>query len=256
MPSRSLALLLIALASLPAGALLLRGDREDAEYLELATRYPATAIFADDGGQGVLIAPRWVLTAAHRAHPVKTPRKVHHVTIGGKDYEVEKVFAHPDATGGGASDIALVLLKDAVRNIEPNRLYRGEDELGKAVAIVGYGNHGKIGDKPRALEKDRRLRAAINTIDRVWPASFGLKLKHVDEASDLQGAIVAAESGGPAFIETPEGIQVAGIAQFIDDVNNQGDWQLYLRVSSFVKWIEAQMVQVARDEADAFLGSR
>jgi hypothetical protein len=253
---RSCALLLLAVWSLPASALLLRGDRDDAEYIELATRYPATVLFADDGGEGVLIAPRWVLTAAHRAHPVKTPRKVHKVVIGGKDYEVEKVFAHPDATGGGASDIALVLLKDAVKDVEPNRLYRRDDELGKAVAIVGYGNHGKIGDKPRTLEKDRRLRAAINTVDRVWPASFGLKLKHLDEASDLQGAIVAAESGGPAFIEGPEGIQVAGIAQFIDDVNNQGDWQLYLRVSAFVPWIEAQMMQVAKDEAEALLGSK
>ena len=83
-----------------------------------------------------------------------------------------------------------------------------------------------------------------------------MKLKHLDEASDLQGAIVAAESGGPAFIEAPEGIQVAGIAQFIDDVNNQGDWQLYLRVSAFVPWIEAQMLQVAKDEAEALLGSK
>ena len=57
-----------ALASLPlpAGAILIRPDRDDAEYLELATRYPAS-IALPAGGEGVLIAPRWVLTAAHRA---------------------------------------------------------------------------------------------------------------------------------------------------------------------------------------------
>ena len=61
------ALLAAALAAQPAGALLIRPDRDDAEYLELATRYTSSVLLEAPDGEGVLIAPRWVLTAAHMA---------------------------------------------------------------------------------------------------------------------------------------------------------------------------------------------
>ena len=40
----------------------MRADRDDAEYLELATRYGACIPLAFEG-EGVLVASRWVLTS-------------------------------------------------------------------------------------------------------------------------------------------------------------------------------------------------
>ena len=120
-----------------------------------------------------------------------------------------------------------------------------------------------VREKPQPKERwDRKKRAAINTVDRVTPRILGLKIKPPDEPSDLQGAAAPGDGGGPAFIETPEGIFVAGIGYATDDANadgiigNAGDWELYARVSAFVTWIEATMLQVAKQEADALLGEK
>jgi secreted trypsin-like serine protease len=126
---------------------------------------------------------------------------------------------------------------------------------------VGHGFTGKIGEKPLPKERwDKKKRAAINTVDRVSPRTLGLAIKTADEASDLQGAAAPGDSGGPAFIQTPAGLFVAGIGYATDDTNadgivgNAGDWEIYARVSAFAPWIEATMLDVAAKEAAELMG--
>lgn len=233
------------LASLPAAAILIRPDRDDAEYLELATRYPAS-IALPAGGEGVLIAPRWVLTAAHRANTLRQMNPAAKLTVAGRDHDIEAIHIHPDWKTGEATDIALLLLRKDVRGIEPLPIYRAGDESAKGVVIVGHGETGKIGAKPAA--SDGKKRAAINTIDRVQPRILGLRIKPAEEASDLQGAAAPGDSGGPAIIETRDAMFVVGIRYAID-----GNWELYARVSAFAPWIDALMLDIARKEADALL---
>jgi hypothetical protein len=90
----------------------------------------------------------------------------------------------------------------------------------------------------------------VNTIDRLGSREFDLGIKPADQASDLQGALGAGDFGGPAFIETREGLLVAGIA-----TSANGEWQTYVRVSAFVAWIEATMADAARRDLDELLGS-
>jgi hypothetical protein len=170
---------------------------------------------------------------------------------------------HPDWKKGGHSDLALLYLKSPVRGVEPTRLYRESDEGGKGVVIVGSGYTGKIGEKPLPKERwDRKKRAAINTVDRVTPRILGLKIKPPRRLRTCRARRLRVTAAGPAFIETPEGILVAGIGYATDDANadgiigNVGDWELYVRVSAFVTWIEATMLQVAKQEADALLGEK
>jgi hypothetical protein len=233
------------LASLPAAAIQIRPDRDDAEYLELATRYPAS-IALPGGGEGVLIARRWVLTAAHRAKTLQDMKPAPKLRLGGRDHDIEAIHLHPDWKTGAANDIALVLLRKDVTGIEPAPIYRASDESGKGVAIVGHGESGTIGAK--RVASDGRKRAAINTIDRVQPRVLGLKIKPADEASDLQGAAAPGDSGGPAIIETNEGLYVAGIGSA-----TEGEWELYARVSAFAPWIDALMLDIARKDVDSFL---
>ncbi len=261
MISRAIVAALACCCALPSAAILIRADRDDSEYLELATRYPSSVRLDAPEGEGVLIAARWVLTAAHRGKALQDMKPMPKLAFGSRQHEIEAIFVHPDWKAGGHSDLALLYLKAPVRGIEPTRLYRESDEAGKGVVIVGTGYSGKIGEKPLPRDRwDRKKRAAINTVDRVAPRILGLRIKPPDEASDLQGAAAPGDSGGPAFMETAEGLFVAGIGYATDDANadgiigNAGDWELYVRVSAFVTWIEATMLQVAKQEVETLLG--
>ena len=240
---RPLLVLLIAAASLPAAAILIRSDRDDAEYVELASKYPSSVAIGPADAEGVVISPSWILTSARAARALQGRKSI---TLDGKSYGLKSVLPHPTA------DIALLFLGSGFRgalDFEPTPLYRNTDEGGKTVIVVGHGANGRIGSPVAREGSDRRKRAAVNTIDRVGPRMFDLGIKPPDQASDLQGALGAGDLGGPAFIETREGLFVAGIASAVE-----GEWQSYVRVSTFVPWIESTMLAAARRDLDETLG--
>src|SRR5262245_43667393 len=130
---------LVLISSHPTQAILIRPDREDAKYLELATKYPASVCLNLPDGEATLIAPRWLLTAAHLAKDIKTGDASAKITIGMKEFRVEKVFPHPDYRNAkSGADLALVKLTEPVTDIKPVPIYRGTDETGKIATIVGH----------------------------------------------------------------------------------------------------------------------
>src|SRR5262245_28866839 len=80
-------------------------------------------------------SPRWrgdsdcsplALTAAHLAKDIKTGDASAKITIGKKEYRVEKVVPHPDYKNAkSGADLALVKLTEAVTEIQPVPIYRG-----------------------------------------------------------------------------------------------------------------------------------
>jgi hypothetical protein len=185
----------------PAVALSTRPDRADAEYRELASKYPSSIAPGASATEAVLISPRWLLTGGPRARSLKP------------DTEIEKVYPHPSGA------IVLVLLRKPLADVEPSPLYRSANENGRTVAFVGHGGGA--------------TRAAINTIDRVSADTIALRLKPLDEASDLQGALTADELGAPLYIEVDDEPFVAGIA-----LDAGREWQTFARISSYAQWID------------------
>ena len=240
-------ILLAFAASLPAHGILIRPDREDVAYRELATRYPSSVLLNAPDGEGVLIAPRWILTAAHMVNALQELKALPKLAFAGREYEIESMHRHPDWKKGNPFDIGLIRLREPVAGVAATPIRREKDEGGRSVTIVGHGYTGRIGDKPSRESWDRKARAAINTVDRLSPRTLGLRIKPPEEASDLQGAAAPGDSGGPLFIEDANGIRVAGIGYATDDTNddgivgNVGDWELYVRVSAFADWIDATM---------------
>ena len=229
-----LLLLAAILSAPPAVALHTRPDRDDSEYLELASRYRAAVKLPSALGEGVLVGPRWVLTAPAPAQLLRAITPMPAFTIGGRDYPIESIHV--------GEDLGLVLLSAPVAGIEPVTVYRASDEKGKGVAIVGHGPAGPIGGAAKA---DDKARAALNTIDAVSAGTFEVRIKSGDDASDLQGALSPAEVGAPAFITTDAGvIHVAGIARSAD-----GKREIYTRVSARTDWIESTMWEAAKKEA-------
>jgi hypothetical protein len=228
-----------SLACLPAAALLTRPDRDDAEYLELASRYSSSIPLPAPVGEGVLIAARWVLTAPAPAQLIREIKPTPRMRIGGSDYEIEAIHV--------SDDLALVLLAKPVRGVAPTPVYPETDEKGKAVAIAGHRSTGRIGAAGRS---DGRRRAGINTVDGVTATTLEVLVKSGDDASDLQGVLQPDEAGAGAYIADDDGkIFVAGIARSIDDKR-----EIFTRLSARMAWIESVMLEVAKKEAEKLLG--
>lgn len=227
--------------ALPCAAILTRTDRDDEEYRELATRYPAALPLGSTAGTGTLIAPRWVLTSARSASPLRSAKAA--LQLAGRPVEIQEVIVHPDWRTGEDADIALLFLRQAVDGIEPVAIYRESDEAAQTARIVGYGETGRIGSAASQRRADGRARAAINTVGRVAPRTLGMRIKGPEEASDLQGALANGDAGAPAFFETGGRTWVAGVA------SSPGEWETYVRVSAFTAWIEEVMFRVALQEA-------
>ena len=203
----------------------MRPDRDEAEYLELASHYTASIVLPAPAGEGVLIAPGWVLTTARAA---RLPKPLS-IIVAGRPYPVEAVFVHPEAQARQPADLALLRLRDAVRGVVPTPIYRDADEAGKALVFVAHGG----GSRPRA---------AINTVERLSPQTLSLQVKPLEEASDLQGVLGPGEEGAAAYLEVGGKRYVAGL--YHGDVTV---WNLFSRLSAFLPWIEATMVASERD---------
>ena len=249
-----------ALAATTCQALLIRADRDDAEYLEMATCYASTvAIDVPGRGQGVLIDARWILTSARVATALKQMKVLPRIKAGTKEMRIRGVYVHPGwRPDADSADVALIYLERAA-SVQPTPIYRGSDEGGKSVVIVGNGDTGKIGEK--STHEDPRMRAGINTIDRLSPRIFTALVKSGDDASDLQGAFTASESGAPAFYQDDsKELFVVGIASSSKDVNTSGgvdagDSQVFVRVSGYVGWIAETIEKVYKDEVNDLLDS-
>lgn len=230
------------MACLPAAALLVRADRDDAEYLELATRYASSVRLPASAGEGVLVGARWVLATAASANLLREVKPAPAIVIAGSAHEIESI--HTDGV------IALLHLGKAVRGVKPIPVHRGPDETGRVLAIVAHGQTGKLGGAP-AGPADNRKRAGINTVDLIAEKTFIVRIKAGDEASDLQGALAPGEIGAGAYLGTPDGdLYLAGIA-----LSTEGGRETYVRLSQRLGWIEETMLAVATREAEKLLGS-
>lgn len=242
---------LAASTCVPAQAIVIRHDRDDRLYIELAKKFPATVIFhiqnSDFGmdGMGTLIDDRWVLTAGHIVAELK-PGDI--AEIGGSRYEIEKLVQHPLWRGIKSwddvqHDIALVRLRTAVHDIEPAHLYSKSDEAGLTLTIAGAGRFGNGLTGP--MVDDVTMRAATNRVLRVEGTQLVFRFDAPDDpdVTPLEGICGDGDSGNPAYLESNGKIYVVGVGSAQDSrpverkLGHYGVLELYPRVSAFVPWI-------------------
>jgi hypothetical protein len=248
---------------LPAAALamIISHGREDADYLSYSEEFvdvhvemnvpgPDGAPGPGGNGLGTLIAPRWVLTAAHVAenfapgHRRNRSTGRHFVTIMGKNYQVNRVVLHPDyrRMPSRAADIALVELGEPVSNHRYVELYRTQDEKGQRVVFVGSGYFGTGLTGP--IRSDRMLRAATNRVASVDDRILYFRFDPPDseDATELEGINGPGDSGSGALIERNGRLYIAGVSCCQDFDSTEGLYgvtEIYPRVSYYAEWIDA-----------------
>lgn len=231
----------------PEASIIRRHDRPDSLYLELGRQYstlahlylPAPTGAAD--GEGTVIAPRWVLTAAHVAAEVKPG---HRITAGGEAHTVDSIVLHPD-WNDGPHDIALLRLTQPVRGVRPAQLYRGSAELDQLIVVVGYGDMGTGLSGPTG--NDGQIRGATNRVDEATDFWLKFLFDAPDSArsTPLEGISGPGDSGGPAFLDGVEDEILVGVGSGQSTRatgGNQGRYgvtEFYTRVSRYVDWIES-----------------
>lgn len=187
-------------------------------------------------GSGVIIAKRYVLTAAHVVQKASEP----YIILNGKKIYIEwvvipKTFQEQNT---GPDDIALCRLKeDAIIDFYPE-LYDKDDEIGKLCSLSGWGMHGTW--ETGTIYDDDKRRAGSNYIDPImFRGMITCSLQDKSKRTSLEYLIGHGDSGGGLFINK----KLAGIHSCIytGDGNldsSYKDYSAHTRVSLHKKWID------------------
>lgn len=246
----SCAVLGFALSALAfAPPIITRHDVPDAEYVAFAAEVPlleAVIRYNRTDVAGTLIAPDWILSAAHVAETLSPGHNL--LTLEGDSVEVKQIILHPGwVADGRPEDVALVQLAAPLSDRPLAQLYRGRDEVGALVIVAGNGDRGTGRTGP--VENDGRMRAATNVVDDATDHYLIWRFDDPDDAdanaTPLEGISGPGDSSGPAFIRIGEDYFLAGISSGQSTAatggleGRYGVMEYYTRVSTYIDWITA-----------------
>jgi len=237
---------LLMLTTKEANGILRRHDRPDSLYIEFGKKFPAVCLIMP-GATATLIAPQWVITAAHVGDGISFLDTLPKLKFGNKEYAIEKIYVHP-CWEPPAQDIALLKLAEPVVEVEPIPLYRGEIREGQTAIIAGpgYQGNGQSGPVTRQ-EWDKITRAATNRIDAVEDYWITFVFDEPSTATELEGIGGPADSGCPIIVEEDGKYYIVGIGSGSSDKNKDkitgtyGDWDRAARTTNEMPWIDAVM---------------
>jgi secreted trypsin-like serine protease len=269
-------LLIIICLAIILSAGIYRHDVDKHNYLELAKQSEFDCVgqvFIDSVpmGSAVLIDPYHLLLSAHQFDKLNHSQKVSvrfnisATSTSSKSliYEIDSIFLHPEYASSKNCDLAICSLKIKA-DLQPAKLYNGNNELHSKIIGVGYGVSGKSTEIEKVAPLNEKI-AGQNVIDSIGGYIHEGKNSLLyydfddpernynrmgsDTPEELEYFASGGDSGGGIFMRTEGSEYLIGIVTgggvqidlLVKSMSYYGQINNATRVSAFGNWIKSKV---------------